>query len=143
MDFEALGPSQNLEVLGGCLGGLAQGPALNKLYAGVRIARVGNGMESIAKSLGRRIGEGKLAVALLLELSKCGKAFEEGKSRLDVKATHSIPQADGVVGHPTPIRTPARSSGIAFQTAATGIGMAYQTHGSSIRPLFTLGDEHQ
>ncbi|KAL2511255.1 U-box domain-containing protein 44 [Abeliophyllum distichum] len=35
-----------------------------------RIARVDNAMESIAKSLGRRIGEGKLAVALLLELSK-------------------------------------------------------------------------
>lgn len=28
-------------------------------------------MELIAKSLGRRIGEGKLAAALLLELSKC------------------------------------------------------------------------
>ncbi|CAA2933267.1 U-box domain-containing 44-like [Olea europaea subsp. europaea] len=36
-----------------------------------RIARVRNGMELIAKSLGRRIGEGKLAAALLLELSKC------------------------------------------------------------------------
>ncbi|CAA2955896.1 U-box domain-containing 44-like [Olea europaea subsp. europaea] len=35
-----------------------------------RIARVDNAMESIAKSLGRRIGEGKSAVALLLELSE-------------------------------------------------------------------------
>ncbi|CAI9785928.1 unnamed protein product [Fraxinus pennsylvanica] len=35
-----------------------------------RIARVDNAMESIGKSLGRHIGEGKLAVALLLELSE-------------------------------------------------------------------------
>lgn len=35
-----------------------------------RIVKVDNAIESIVRSLGRRIGEGKLAVALLLELSK-------------------------------------------------------------------------
>ncbi|KAJ8626394.1 hypothetical protein MRB53_019701 [Persea americana] len=35
-----------------------------------RVAEVENAIESIVKSLARRIGEGKLAVALLLELSK-------------------------------------------------------------------------
>lgn len=34
------------------------------------IVRVDNAMESIVRSLGRRIGEGKLAVGLLLELVK-------------------------------------------------------------------------
>lgn len=36
-----------------------------------RVADVDNAIESIVRSLGRRIGERKLAVALLLELSKC------------------------------------------------------------------------
>ncbi|GAV75331.1 U-box domain-containing protein/KAP domain-containing protein [Cephalotus follicularis] len=36
-----------------------------------RLARVDNAMESIVRSLGRRVEETKLAVALLLELSKC------------------------------------------------------------------------
>ncbi|XP_015577365.1 U-box domain-containing protein 24 [Ricinus communis] len=36
-----------------------------------RIAKVDNAIESIVKSLGRRIGERKLAVVLLIELSKC------------------------------------------------------------------------
>ncbi|CAJ2631284.1 unnamed protein product [Trifolium pratense] len=36
-----------------------------------RIAKVDNAIESIVHSLGRRLGERKLAVALLLELSKC------------------------------------------------------------------------
>ncbi|XP_057997034.1 U-box domain-containing protein 24 isoform X2 [Hevea brasiliensis] len=36
-----------------------------------RVANADNAIEFIVRSLGRRIGEGKLAVALLLELSKC------------------------------------------------------------------------
>lgn len=36
-----------------------------------RIANVDNAIESIVRFLGRRVGERKLAVALLLELSKC------------------------------------------------------------------------
>ncbi|KAL3572156.1 hypothetical protein D5086_026060 [Populus alba] len=40
-------------------------------HAKERVADVDNAIESIVRSLGRRIGERKLAVALLLELSKC------------------------------------------------------------------------
>ncbi|KAL9397068.1 hypothetical protein Peur_011321 [Populus x canadensis] len=40
-------------------------------HAKERVANVNNAIESIVRSLGRRIGERKLAVALLLELSKC------------------------------------------------------------------------
>lgn len=47
-----------------------------------RIKNVDNAIESIAPLLGRRAGEGKLAVALLLELSKNDKLREYiGKAR--------------------------------------------------------------
>ncbi|KAF7826217.1 U-box domain-containing protein 44-like [Senna tora] len=41
-----------------------------------RIANVDNAIESIVRSLGRRVGERKLAVALLLELSKYDRLLE-------------------------------------------------------------------
>lgn len=42
-----------------------------------RTKRVGNAIESIVRSLGRRPEERKLAVALLLELSKCNSVRDE------------------------------------------------------------------
>lgn len=43
---------------------------LTRLIFQERIANIDNAIESIVHSLGRRLGEGKLAVELLLELSK-------------------------------------------------------------------------
>ncbi|XP_077245642.1 U-box domain-containing protein 44-like isoform X2 [Tasmannia lanceolata] len=70
-----------IPILVGFLGrnnSLIRSPVLSILYilakdsddVKERIAEVDNSIESIVRSLGRRIGESKLAVALLLELSK-------------------------------------------------------------------------
>ncbi|KDP28447.1 hypothetical protein JCGZ_14218 [Jatropha curcas] len=50
-------------------------------HAKERIANVDNAIEFIVRSLGRRIGERKLAVALLLELSKCS-VIKDGIGRV-------------------------------------------------------------
>lgn len=42
-----------------------------------RIKRVGNAIKNIVRSLGRRPEEQKLAVALLLELSKCNSVRDD------------------------------------------------------------------